>query len=225
MLVKEDIEHEIGWNLDPQIVATFTSKPVLIAQTVNFKPGANRGAANNAAMNQNPGQSMANNNPGQMMTDNNNSQTMTNNSGQTTTGMNNGQSETGMSSGKPGTGNMITDTGIYASTPNKLSLVGKNAQFSNARVVRVVGPRTFTVASGNSEIYVMLDDASARGVGTQGKIDVGNTVNITGKFERLQMAEINDIKSNRFRDLTDEEREFLKKTPIYFQANQVSGSN
>ncbi len=120
-------------------------------------------------------------------------------------------------------GNRLTDVGVYASTADKLSLVGKDAQFSNLKVVRVVGPRTFTVASGNSEIYVMLDDASARGVGTQGKIDIGKTLNLTGRFERLQAAEINDLANNRFRALTEKERAFLKDTAVFMQASEISG--
>ena len=117
--------------------------------------------------------------------------------------------------------NRITDIGMYASTQDESSLIGREAQFTNARVVRVVGPRTFTIASGNKEIYVMLNDDSARGVGTQGKIDVGKTLDITGNFERLQAAEINDIANNRFRELTEQERAFLKNTQVYLQANQV----
>ena len=53
LLVKEDIEREIGWDLDPQIVAKFTSKPVLVAQSVNFKPAANRTATTTAPSNVN----------------------------------------------------------------------------------------------------------------------------------------------------------------------------
>lgn len=120
------------------------------------------------------------------------------------------------------TGNKLTDASVYASATDKLSFAGKEGQFSNLRVVRVIGPRTFTVDSGKGEIYVMLDDASARGVGTQGKIDVGDTVNVSGTFERLNAEEISDIANNRFRALTETERDFLKKTPVYFQANQVS---
>lgn len=90
------------------------------------------------------------------------------------------------------------------------------------RVVRVVGPRTFTVATGNSEIYVMLDPESARGVGTQGKIGVGTTLSLTGRFERLQAEEINNISNNRFRALTEPERAFLKNTPVFLQADKIN---
>ncbi|HXG84058.1 MAG TPA: hypothetical protein VNI84_08525 [Pyrinomonadaceae bacterium] len=193
MLVTAEVEREIGWDLDPRIEAEFNAKPVLIAQTVNFRAGA-AGSAPMTTANANANQSTMNTN--QMTTNANANQTMT--------------------------GNKLTDASIYDSTADKLSLVGKETQFSNLRVVRVVGPRTFTVASGTSEIYVMLDEESARGVGTQGKIGAGKTLNLTGRFERLQAEEINDISNNRFRPLTAQEREFLKNTPVFLQADKVS---
>ena len=199
MLVTADVEREIGWDLDPRIEAEFNAKPVLIAQSINFRP-----KAGNAAANANQTAMTANNNANQMMT-NGNQMTANSNVNQTATG------------------DKLTDAGVYNSTADKLSLVGKEIEFSNVRVGRVVGPRTFTVASGGgSEIYVMLDEESARGVGTQGKIGVGKTLSLTGRFERLQAEEINDIANNRFRPLTTAERDFLKQTPIFLQAAKVS---
>ncbi|MEJ7862077.1 MAG: hypothetical protein WKF90_10630 [Pyrinomonadaceae bacterium] len=199
MLVTADVEREIGWDLDPQIEAKFNAKPVLIAQSINFRP-----KAGNAAANANQTAMTANNNANQMMT-NGNQMTANSNVNQTATG------------------DKLTDAGVYNSTADKLSLVGKEIEFSSVRVGRVVGPRTFTVASGgSSEIYVMLDDEAARGVGTQGKIGAGKTLSLTGRFERLQAEEINDIANNRFRPLTTAERDFLKQTPIFLQAAKVS---
>ncbi len=199
MLVTADVEREIGWDLDPRIEAEFNAKPVLIAQSISFRP-----KAGNAAANANQTAMTANNNANQMMT-NGNQMTANSNVNQTATG------------------DKLTDAGVYNSTADKLSLVGKEIEFSNVRVGRVVGPRTFTVASGGgSEIYVMLDEESARGVGTQGKIGVGKTLSLTGRFERLQAEEINDIANNRFRPLTTAERDFLKQTPIFLQAAKVS---
>jgi len=199
MFVKADIEREIGWDLDSRLEVEFNAKPVLIAQSINFRP-----KAGGAAANANQTAMTANNNANQMMT-NGNQMTANSNVNQTATG------------------DKLTDAGVYNSTADKLSLVGKEIEFSNVRVGRVVGPRTFTVASGGgSEIYVMLDEESARGVGTQGKIGVGKTLSLTGRFERLQAEEINDIANNRFRPLTTAERDFLKQTPIFLQAAKVS---
>ena len=208
MLVVGDVEREIGWTLDPGVVTKFNSKPVLIAQSISFKPGKNT-----AANTMNPGvnQSAATTNSGQTATGGNQ---MMNGSNQTM--MNNNAGNQTMA------GDKLTDAGVYASAADKSTLIGKQGQFSNLKVVRVVGPRTFTVAAGKDEIYVMLDDESARGVGTQGKIDPGKTLDLSGRFERLQADEVSDIANNRFRALTDTERAFLKKTPIYFRADQVS---
>jgi hypothetical protein len=202
MLVAADVEREIGWDLDPRIEAEFNAKPVLIAQSINFRAGA--AAGNTTATANASGNQMAMN-ANQMTANNNANQTAANNN-----------------AGQNATGNKLTDASVYASTADKLSLVGKEVQFSNLRVARVVGPRTFTVASGSGEIYVMLDEESARGVGTQGQIGVGKTLNLTGKFERLQAEEINDISNNRFRPLTADERAFLKNTPVFLQADKVS---
>lgn len=194
MLVAADVEREIGWDLDPQLEVTYNSKPVLIAQSIAFRAGP--GPANTNMM---ANQSTANTNM-------NVSPAMTN-------------TNTNMAAGN----NWLTDVAVYASTADKLSLVGRDARFSNLRVTRVVGPRTFTVASGNGEMYVMLDDASARGIGTQGKIGVGSTLDLTGRFERLEKAEIDDLSNARFRPLTDTERKFLKNTAVFLQATGISG--
>ena len=192
LFVAADIEREIGWDLDPEIEVEFNSKPVLIVRNVSFRPNPNRSDAQDT----DTVQTGANNNMGQTPANTNTSETTS--------------------------ANKITDASVYASTSDKLSLVGREAQLANARVARVVGPRTFTVASGDSEIYVMLSEESARGVGTQGKIGVGTTLSLTGRFERLEAAEIEQLSDNRFRTLTDTERKFLKNTSVYLQAGEVS---
>ena len=117
----------------------------------------------------------------------------------------------------------LTDITVFAKTQDKASLVGKNANFEKLKVARIVGPRTFTVAAeGSQELYVMLDEASAKGVGTQGKIDVGTMVNISGEFEKLTAEEVMDVANNRFRGMTQTEREFMKDKTYYFQADKVT---
>ena len=117
-------------------------------------------------------------------------------------------------------GDRVTDAGAYASTSDKLSLVGREAVLSNVRVVRVVGPKSFTLASGSEELLVMIDQDLSRGVGTQGQIDPGNMITLKGNFQRLQQDEINNISSNRFRDLTEQERDWLRKTQVYLHATE-----
>lgn len=115
-----------------------------------------------------------------------------------------------------------TDPSVYASTVDKLSLDGRDVAFTGVKVIRIVGPRTFTIASGSDELFVIIDPDLNIGVGSQGRIDPGNSVDIKGTFERLQQDEINAMSSSRFRELTELERETLKKTQVYLRATGFS---
>lgn len=226
MLVTTEVEKEIGWDLTPEIVARFNAKPVLIAKTISFRP--NQPANSTGSVNPANGQPNGNTNNVQpavnanynSANENTNSQANNekNNSNKTAVNSNTGSVSNQTTENK----NIITDVGTYGSTNDKLSLIDKEAQFSNVRVNRVVGPRTFTVGSGKSELYVMLNDESARGVGSQGNIAVGDHFNIKGRFERLNSAEISNIADNRFRPLTDQERAFLKTTQVYLQSSEIN---
>jgi hypothetical protein len=124
-------------------------------------------------------------------------------------------------SGGTAAADRVTDAGAFASTSDKLSLVGREAVFSDVRVVRVVGPKSFTLASGSEEFLVMVDPSLDWAVGTQGQIAPGMTINLKGNFQRLQVDEINTISSNRIRDLTEQEREWLRKTQVYLHATEL----
>jgi len=95
----------------------------------------------------------------------------------------------------------------------------------NVRVVRVVGPKSFTLASGSEELVVMIDQGLSRGVGTQGQIEPGNTLSLKGNFQRLEQDEISNISNSRFRDLTEQELETLRKTEVYLHATEFSKVN
>jgi len=124
-----------------------------------------------------------------------------------------------------GSGDLVTDADAYGAMSDRLSLVGREVALDNARVVRVVGPKSFTLASGSEELLVMVDQELNRGVGTQGQIDQGNTINLKGNFKRIQQDEISDVSNNRFRDLTEPEREWLNKTQVYLHATEFNKVN
>ncbi len=115
----------------------------------------------------------------------------------------------------------VTDPGFYAATADKVSLAGREAALDGVKVVRIVGPKTFTVASGSDELFVIIDQDLNSGVGSQGRIDIGDSVTLKGTFQRLQQETINDISNRRFRALTEPEREALGKTQIYLHATEV----
>ncbi len=199
------IKDEIGWDLDPNLLSSYNGKPVLVVTKAAFRPG--KGSATAVP---NADQSKMNANDNRM------------NDGKMMSEANDGKMNADNKDGKMMAGDKLTDAAIWGSTADKTTLVGKNAEFSNLKVVRIVGPRTFTVDSGKGEIYVMLDDNSAREVGTQGKIDIGDKVNLTGEFQRLNLEEIKDTANDRFRPLTATEREFMKKTPVYFNVSKIN---
>ncbi|PLY45822.1 hypothetical protein CSZ94_04320 [Janthinobacterium sp. ROICE36] len=115
----------------------------------------------------------------------------------------------------------VTDPGIYAATADKASLAGRDAAFVGVKVVRIVGPKTFTVASGSDELLVMIDQDVSSGVGSQGRIDIGVLVDLKGTFQRLEPGTINDISNRRFRAMTELERETLGKTQVYLHVTEV----
>ncbi len=86
---------------------------------------------------------------------------------------------------------------------------------------RIVGPHTFTVASGEDEIYVMLDASTKSGVGSQGNIDPEDILIIRGQFEKLDENEIDEIANHRFRPLNQQERDFLNEKEIYLRVYEV----
>ncbi len=211
MLDGAKIKDEIGWDLDPNLLSTYNGKPVLVVTKAAFRPGKG-GAATTTVPNADQSKMDASGNrtdDGKMMSEVNDGK------------MNDGKMMSEVNDGKMISGDKLTDVSVWGSTADKTTLVGKNAEFSNLKVVRIVGPRTFTVDSGKGEIYVMLDDNSAKQVGTQGKIDIGDKVNLTGEFQRLNMEEIKDTADDRFRPLTATEREFMQKTPVYFNVSNV----
>ncbi len=122
-------------------------------------------------------------------------------------------------------GAAVTDPGIYAATADKASLAGREAAFTGAKVVRIVGPKTFTVASGSDELLVMIDQDLSSGVGSQGRIDIGVSVDLKGTFQRLQPDTTNDISNRRFRALTELERETLGKAQVYLHVTEFRRLN
>lgn len=191
--VTADIEKEIGWTLDSAISSAFDGKTVLVANSVGFKPG--KGTATTTT-----NDSATDKNT---VADKNNTDANAND----------------MDAG----GNIISDLTVYTDAKDRMTLAGRKMILDGAEVNRIVGPHTFTIGSGDSELYVMLDDNAAKEVGTQGKIDKGDKINLAGTIEKLNMAEISDTANDRFRKLTETERNFMKNAKsVYLNASKAS---
>ncbi len=80
-------------------------------------------------------------------------------------------------------GEILSDINLFDLTPDKLSLINRRVEFSNARVVRVVNDRVFAITSGSGEIYAMLDHGLNRGP-MEGRVTiaVGQLLDLQGSF-------------------------------------------
>ncbi|MEJ7708349.1 MAG: hypothetical protein WKF84_00430 [Pyrinomonadaceae bacterium] len=85
------------------------------------------------------------------------------------------------------TGARVTDVNIFGSTTDKMSLVGRGVEVQNVKVNRVLSDHVFTVTSGSSELFVMLDESLDSGGGKERQIQArsGQLVNLGGTFQRV----------------------------------------
>jgi hypothetical protein len=121
-------------------------------------------------------------------------------------------------------GSRVTDVGIYGSTKDKLSLAGRRIDLRNVKVKRVLSDRVFTVTSGNSEMFAMLDENldPAGSKKKQTRMRAGQTVNLGGTFQRIPSEQIKDA---RRRDLNARQYAQMKGQRIYLHTTEVSNAN
>lgn len=150
-----------------------------VATNTNTNGNANRAAAANTMTNANAGAMTTNANAGAMAGNANAGATATN--ANTTTGA------------AANTGAEITDVSYFAGVNPKSSLVGRRANFANARVEKVVSDHIFTVKSGGSEMYVYLDESQDSAAGKEKAVRVkpGQVLNLSGDFRAVPNGELN----------------------------------
>ena len=194
MLVTADVEREIGWDLDPRLEAEFNGKPVLIAQSVNFRSGANRSATTN-----------------------------TDNAYQTTTNINDNQSAAAnVSNNQPAIGNEITDYSVLVNPQNPQSLVGKRVRLTNMKVQSVVGDRTFYVGPSESQrVFVVLDQVKTPNTATEGRYDInaGQTISINGIVEK--MPDVQEARQRFGKLMSEAELNKLKDQQVLIHIDSI----
>jgi len=119
-------------------------------------------------------------------------------------------------------GPAITDTNFFAGVNDKMTLVGREAKISSVRVNRVLSDRVFTVKSGSSEMFVMLDENldSPGGKESQIRMKPGQNVNLGGSFRAIPTAEVKNESQNS--DLSQKEYAQMKGQRVYLHASSVS---
>lgn len=114
----------------------------------------------------------------------------------------------------------ITDVVAIVTTPDKQSLVNKQAQLTNVPVQSVIADRTFWAGpSNNQRLLVVLDEALDTG-GTEKRLDInaGQTLTINGLIRRLPTT----AEAQKQWGLSATEASALENEQIYLQAQQVT---
>lgn len=119
------------------------------------------------------------------------------------------------------TGPKVTDVGFFGGVNDKSTLVGRGADLKNVKVNRVLSDRVFTVTSGSSEMFMLLDDKLNVGnMEERIKIRPGQVVNLSGDFRSVPTGEVKDEEQNR--DLNRAEYARMKDQKVYLHVNAVS---
>ncbi len=119
------------------------------------------------------------------------------------------------------TGAAVTDVSYFGGVNDKSSLVGRRANFSNARVEKVVSDHIFTVKSGSGEMYVYLDESQDTAAGKEKAVQVkpGQNLNLTGDFRAVPTGEVNaETAPKKDGSLTAKEYADLKGQQVYLHA-------
>lgn len=105
------------------------------------------------------------------------------NSGQTATS----GDQAGTNGGQAAAGNALTDMLVVVNEPNKASLAGRPATFTNVRVQSVVADKGFWVGPNkDQQVFVIFDEKTAGGP-AEGQVQVkeGQNVTLTGAMEQV----------------------------------------
>lgn len=160
----EDVEREIGWDLTPQIVTTYQTKPVLIAQTSSFRAGV---AVNNT----------------KTINDINANVDIDENTNTTV-------DKTLVD--PPVSDADIVSFSDYEKAVDRKSYVGKRVRLQGINVESVVGDRAFFVGtSPTKRILIVFEEEATPNTPIEGKVDIdkGQKVTIDGIVRAMPSVE------------------------------------
>ena len=117
----------------------------------------------------------------------------------------------------------ITNPNTFASTPQKTNLVGKEVLLNNAPVGRVLSDRMFTVVSGNTEFFALLDGQldSAGGNEQAIQIEPGQRRSFIGEFVQVPSAELVKEQNSNL-PMNDREYRQLQNEQVYLHITQLT---
>jgi hypothetical protein len=113
---------------------------------------------------------------------------------------------------------VIWDVNLYGATRDKQSLLNRPVQLLNASVARVLSDRVFTIPSGSSEIFAMLDEGLNNGPPERRvTIAARQNVDLQGSFRSVTGAETEPLPAAVTGDAGAE----LRAQPIYLRVTLV----
>ncbi|MGV3525855.1 MAG: hypothetical protein ACO1RX_16650 [Candidatus Sericytochromatia bacterium] len=127
-----------------------------------------------------------------------------------------------VSKGSTATGNNITDVNLFDNTPQKISLLNRTVDLDNVTVTRVLSDRVFTVTSGDTEMFALLDGQldSAGGNENMIQIKTGENHDLYGYFSPVPSAELMREQSTDL-PLSADEYAQLKDQQIYLHVTHL----
>ncbi len=120
-------------------------------------------------------------------------------------------------------GAVIKDVNDFGSASDKSTLVGRGFFVNGVRVNRILSDKVFTVKSGASEMFVMLDNNLDSPGGKEGQIKMrpGQNVNLGGEFRAVPTGEVaQETKGGG--GLDNKEYAQMKGQRVYLHATSVS---
>lgn len=117
----------------------------------------------------------------------------------------------------------IIDVDVFAQTPEKLSLVGQAVRLDNAPVARVLSDRVFTVISGNTEFFAMLDKQLDSAGGNEARIVIkpNERRSFMGYFKRVPSAALREEQSSDL-PLDSQEYQALEDQQVYLHITYLT---
>lgn len=117
----------------------------------------------------------------------------------------------------------IVNVNVFSETADKSILVGREVLLESVPVARVLSDRIFTVVSGNTEFFALLDPSLDSAGGNEANVAVkaGDTRSLVGEFKAVPTA---DLKEEQATDLPLDSEEYkqLQNEKVYLHVTQLN---
>lgn len=113
---------------------------------------------------------------------------------------------------------VIWDVNLYGATSNKQALLNRPVQLLNASVARVLSDRVFTIPSGSSEIFAMLDEGLNNGP-PEHRVTLAprQNVDLQGSFRNVTSGETEPLPAA----ITGDAGAELRAQPVYLRVTLI----